>query len=725
MHRRSVEWNHRAIRGAIVGVWTTATILGGLACTEGPMGPEPDSLELDDELGRDEEAPSRVVPPEVDAFAHHADVTDVTVGWTAVPHGIERAASLTLVAQSHVDEPRRVTPRVLVRGLDDRTAELELAAIELGPHDRAELTVRLDELPVQGISHSVTLLASGTFETAGEQITVQTEPLAFHFEPGYAAAFVYTLDTMVTELDGGHLVDDPRALEGRVLDGGTWAAVEGDLGSDAIPDGLGSIEYTYEITTPEERAHGISQSLVAATDPAAAGSSTGGSEPIPDIPPPWCAMMPWDCCTGDNCVDVCVDWTTTYVDASAANAATKEDYAVGGATQTVDASYTQFDITKFTCGPYICWTSTVKSDLLLGPDGCATLDLPAGSGYSFKAKTRLQYGVGGNTYPVEHHTANDPNTNVGVVTISSSFTVPVAGSPLPPPMITLPQHQAANAAAAVSRTLASGAAVDQPQGFTILSGLGCGSQPGIPATDACAGSLVKTGPYTNPDNSAGDLRWKFILAHEIGHVMQQKAMGTLWNPYCFTPAPVNVTTNCSPPNTADHPGVDESCGCSHVSGSNGLHCLQSFEYTPVAQLEGYAQFFSARVWNAPDNTCLFRYYKQFLADGAVNPTQPPFNASCSTFVNWRDNHCFHGQAGTEYDWMQFLWNLHAVGNTKLSIHEIYEVYRGACTDENCSGEAPEWPALEASAAAYFGAGTAKLTKFVTTADAAGVDDTEF
>src|SRR4029079_4258089 len=158
-------------------------------------------------------------------------------------------------------------------------------------------------------------------------------------------------------------------------------------------------------------------------------------------------------------------------------------------------------------------------------------------------------------------------------------------------------------------------------------------------------------PYKNPDNSAGDLRWKFILAHEFGHVMQRNAMGTLWNPYCFTPDG-GVTTDCAAPNLADHPQAPDSCSCDHVSGANGLHCLQSLEYTPTAQLEGYAQFFSARVWNDADNTCLFRYYTQFRNDHAtVSP--PPFNASCSTFVNWCDNHCFAAQGGTEFDWMQF------------------------------------------------------------------------
>lgn len=726
MQRLRAATSQRTIRGTTAGVWTVATILGTFACGDGPTGPEPFEADDDLELDRDEEDPSRPVPTEIDAFAHHADVTDVTIFWARIPEGIERAESLVMVAESHVDEPRWVTPRVLAQGLDGRMSEIELAGLQLGPHDRTELTVRLDELPVQGISHSVTLLGSGTYADASgaEAITVQTEPLAFHFDEGYASAYVYTLDTMVTELDGGHLVDDPRKLQGRVLDGSRWLTVEGDLASDEIPDGLASIEYTYEITTPEQRVHGIPGALVAPLDPDASGTSTGGSEPPPDVPPIWCQWLPWDCCSGDNCVDVCVDWTTTYVDASAVNAGTKEDYGLGAATQTVDASYAQFDITKTTCSGWFCLVATIQSDLLLGPDGCALLDLPAGSGYGFKAKTRLQHGVGGNLYPVEHHTANDPNTNVGVITVSQGFTAPVATT-TPSVAVTLPQHQAANAAATMSRALASSVVVDQPSGFTLLSGLGCGSSPGIPATDACAGSSVKTGPYTNPDGSTGDLRWKFILAHEIGHVVQGKAMGSLWNPYCFTPAGA-LTFDCAAPNLADHPNAGDACQCDHVTGSNGLHCLQSFEYTSTAQIEGFGQFFSARVWNAADTTCLFRYYKQFRNDNAT-VSQPPINTSCSTYVNWRDNHCFDDQGGTEYDWMQFLWNLHAVGTYKYSMHEIFEVYRGACSGSDCSDDTwgPEWAALQSSASTYFGAGTGKHSKFITAGDAAGVDADHF
>ena len=726
MHHRYSEGSGRGVvRRTTAGPWVAFALLGALACGDGSMDPESESFEVTDEPELEPDgAPPPAPSSELDAAPHHPDVPDVTVYWAERPEGIERAASLTLVAESFVDEPREVEPRVLVEGLDERTAELELERFELGPHERVELSIRLDELPVQGISHSVTLLASGTYEGALDpSIAVQAEPLAFHFDDGYAHAYVYTLDTMVTELDGGSLVDDPRELRGRVQEGGGYTPVTGRMEDDAIPAGLASIEYTYEISTPEAEGDGRADALGASTEPQAgltSGGGDGGTMPPPDLPPLLCLVQPWNCCTGDACVDVCADWTTSYVDASSFGAVQKEDHGLGSVTQVVDASYAEFDVTKTTCNGLFGLPSTVETGLL-GPDGCAMLDLPSGSGYGLKVKTRLQQGVTGNLYPVEHHPDNDPATNVGVVTLSKSFTVPPLGSPLPPPMIVLPLHPAANAAAALSRMLASGIAVDQPSGFTTSSGLGCDSSPGIPSTDACVQTTVRTGPYATPGGSPGGLRWKFILAHEYGHMVQKKAIGSLWNPYCFTPGGA-LTWDCAPPNLADPPGAPASCRCDHVSGSNGLHCLQSLEYTSTAQLEGYAQFFAARVWNDADGGCLFRYYKQFRSDRGL-VIQPPVNVSCSDYVGWRDDHCSPStNGGTEYDWLQFLWNLHAAGSWKYSMHEIFDVYRGACSGGDCTGEGPQWDDLESSAATLYGTGSAKHLKLVLAGSSASVDE---
>ena len=43
----------------------------------------------------------------------------------------------------------------------------------------------LDALPVQGASHSATLLASAEFRGADDLVAVQAEPLAYHFDDDF------------------------------------------------------------------------------------------------------------------------------------------------------------------------------------------------------------------------------------------------------------------------------------------------------------------------------------------------------------------------------------------------------------------------------------------------------------------------------------------------------------------------------------------------------------
>ncbi|MCH9680869.1 MAG: hypothetical protein K0V04_05500, partial [Deltaproteobacteria bacterium] len=582
-----------------------------MACTD-QAGPDPTPSQIVLDPGS-QELVAQPGAPDVDAFAHSADATDVIAYWERLPEGIEASNRLSLVARSNVDEPRTVVPRVFVSGLDDRAIEVELPAVELPAGGEVAVPIELAALPLQGVSHSVQLLASITVARDGGEATIHAEPLAFHFDEGYRTASVYTLDTMVTALDGGLVATDLRSMRGRVREGGTFTAIGAtsaltDPAAASLPSGVPQIEYTYEIAAADDDLSDGASDFAAQGDPSQAPGQPGpGTTPgNGGIGPSWtCQLWPWNCCSGDNCVDVCADWTTSYVDSSGWSAPQHEDYAVGSGTQLVDASYAEYQLKRTVCNGWWCYVAQVDSGVL-GPDGCAQIDVSPGSGYSLQVSTRMQYG--GKTYPVEYHPQNDAASNVGVVSVAKSFSY-LPGTPLPPPLVTLPFHPAGNASAMISRALASGTVVDQPSGFVTKAGLGCSPSPGIPPTDACAGSSIKTGPYTNPDNSAGDLRWKFILAHEFGHVMQGKAMGGLSNPYCFTPQGT-VTYDCAAPNLADHPNAPASCSCDHVSGSNGLHCLQSWEHVSAAQIEGFAQFYAARVWNDPGSGCLFRYYKQ-------------------------------------------------------------------------------------------------------------------
>jgi hypothetical protein len=154
---------------------------------------------------------------------------------------------------------------------------------------------------------------------------------------------------------------------------------------------------------------------------------------------------------------------------------------------------------------------------------------------------------------------------------------------------------------------------------------------------------------------------------------------------------------CQQPRVLQDPfGVDARCRCDHVEAANGQHCLQSVEQGGPAQGEGFAQYFASKVWNdADESACAFSYYKETLLDvcppgkvcknmGYASMAQaapPPTEVSCREAKRWRNTFCGMNKFadfGTELDWMTFLWNLNVTTTSKLSLQEIYGLYRSAC-----------------------------------------------
>jgi hypothetical protein len=220
----------------------------------------------------------------------------------------------------------------------------------------------------------------------------------------------------------------------------------------------------------------------------------------------------------------------------------------------------------------------------------------------------------------------------------------------------------------------------------------------VHANDACPSEKLLTSSCETPGDFAAFVRsdnnpWKYVVAHELGHLIQDEAMGSLKADYTFCKDP--SVTSCSPPDVLnDPPGTPPLCGCDQVEPSDGspVHCLQSLERSTSAQLEGFAHFVASKVWNTQDESeCVFDYYKHFL-DVACPPgaecvpfnglqkISPPLPRSCKQPVRWRNNHCAMPQFATEFDWMGFLWNLNTSGANRLSMGDIYNIYRQTCHD---------------------------------------------
>lgn len=636
--------------------------------------------------------------------------TPIALTWAEAPRSARAATSLTLVLKSFSASPLTASLTLVMTGLDDRTATRTVRSVSVAAGASSRVSVDLRSLELQSTTHSVQLMAIATFPHDGRTMTVQSEPVAYHFDRAFTQATVYSADEMISAFGGG-VIDGSRPLEARVTDGGRTreiAAVIEEEANTRVQAARAQGRTLDASTALNVRAVAAPQVLFSPLPTPSAGTAgptAGTVGPVGSAPDTYF-------CSG-NCVTVCPSWQTAYVDLT-----DHEDYLVeSNGTQKVEASYAAFVIEELpTCtGQYCSNIATKVAEGFLGSTGCVTANLEANKIH--RITVRSEFRRNGVDSRVTYYSANNASSLVGITSFIKTFAVfdKFTQSKYTP---ALPYHASANAAAALSRVLT----ILKPDGeITVKAGIGCNdgvASGGVPATDACAGGgELATGPNTKPDGTPGMLRWKFVLTHELGHVYQSLAHAMPGGDYCFTSG-YNAVEDCgfADPSAA----TNAVCRCDHVTGVNKLHCMQSLERDGIAQREGFAQFFSARAWNNPAGSdCHFNYYKQFNAFLFVGTivVQPPVRLDCREIVKWRDAFCFAPNMSTEYDWMNFLWNVSSVGSNTSTIQELFDIWEVALTTSN----APTWNQLKSAASIYYGSSSPKYARFVNDGDKFGVD----
>jgi hypothetical protein len=295
---------------------------------------------------------------------------------------------------------------------------------------------------------------------------------------------------------------------------------------------------------------------------------------------------------------------------------------------------------------------------------------------------------------------------------------------------------------------------------------GASKNPACMNSEACAPGQAEC--YCRLPHQA---RWKYVVAHEAGHQIQQRAAGDFSNAEYGFVCP-SGTTPGSPQcpgrlsqytvgGVVDPPWVADTCGCAHVKAANQEHCLQSIERGGPAQSEGFAQFYAARSWNDEVGDCSFTYYKEFLdtacrslnssdcklhttaAGQQLFSTLPPVQVGCRQPARWRNKQeCSivsgasgkAGDYGTEYDWMGFLYSINRPTfptTPRVPTSDVWLIYRHACTQaeapfgtppkavpDMCSGRPFVWDTSNTSVAA----GSPKVGGFVQGLDARYVTD---
>lgn len=248
--------------------------------------------------------------------------------------------------------------------------------------------------------------------------------------------------------------------------------------------------------------------------------------------------------------------------------------------------------------------------------------------------------------------------------------------------------------------------------YRIISNEGCGA--GVtPPTDSCykpSDDTVYVGttrvpPLPNPVGYI-DSHWKFVVAHEMGHQVQDRVMGLIGGGYNDNP-------------------TQALCRCDHYSTdwSNRAHCIQSREYIGAGQNEGFGHAFATHTFNYTQyDESKFVYYKPYLKPtGGV--TYPPVDFQTFATTRWMENYCTAAAGhGTEFDWLQFYTTVagnYLANNTPFSA--LFNIYQSACTLGNCGSYPPSWTQLDDATEAYYGSGSAHYLRFRNTGINTGVD----
>ncbi len=667
--------------GALIGI--VAIGVFAVACSSESGAPKSESV---------------AAPPVLDpTVAEAASSAPVLVGWEERARLFVRTDAMhaSLINQRAVAIDARVW--VVATGLDQPAATL-LAKVTLAAGERRVIDVPLDRIPAQS-THAptaITLIVEADEEGVAKRFA--SDGLHVAFTPDYAQAFASTdpIGPLVAAAAGFDVTDArvAKLLAGSRVDLADAHALVARLGSP-----------TGRVRTPTGDVPIASQGASAGLPSATLGAAVhAAAKPVPPStdsagpPGPGNHIPPY--------VKVCATYKVTFTDAHRG-----EDFLADGTTlfwngvplwlaSPIPARFASMNL--YDSHGAMVWQGHLDAN------GCANFNLNPGA-YTTYVYTHLTNGTSTyEVYRLEPRIVDapcDPSNGVGGAlecksndAFSGSFTVPNTLSSFSTTISSGSATPAFRVAAVAGQILSLADNALDPETYTIWANSGCeqfGWAEACAANDAFFGLSIGVG---HKDTTTE----KFVIAHELGHQLEQHAYGNF-----------AVNYNSGIPD----PSAPLSCRCDHVVSANKWHCLQSRHDFSTAHTEGFAHFHSQHVFNRNDQAdCTFVYYKEVRDDQAVVHA-PPYPVSCAAPVKWLENHCVKANSGVEWDMLEFMRALN-YGVDALTMAEIVGVYAKA----HQSVLTLTWPALQTAALAYFGndASHPKYVHFLAAASAAGV-----
>jgi hypothetical protein len=410
--------------------------------------------------------------------------------------------------------------------------------------------IPIGSLPIQSEESTAFVTVQAQIHRAdGTIVGVPAAPIYYHFRKGYREAVFYSGHDVATTLKGGILTSDAARVVGRVRElDGRWTDV---VAGSALPLSPANA------SRPQV---GLSTRAIATAVPD--GSNARGSSTESSAAETSDVQKTSACCVGAT-VRICATWRVQFIDSGLG-----EDVFATSSWQDVPAKFANV----------ILWAeSSFFWEGQLDLDGCTTRSLPYGN-FTLEQRTTSVHsgGIGFDIYYMS-------NGSRYVYSLYSNFSSPGSGNL----NVTL-HHTFNNDAVQAAAVMGQIAAADvfnggmgvTPGWYTILTNQGCGALD--PKTDSC---------YNPPDDTVHigttavgggtpESHWKYIIAHEVGHNVQWRAMGFYGFNY-------------------DDTATESLCKCDHYTTvwGNKVHCIQSREQVGGAMLEGFGHAFASRTFN--------------------------------------------------------------------------------------------------------------------------------
>jgi hypothetical protein len=596
----------------------------------------------------------------------------------------QKLRRLQIALRNRVREVVSVNVEAICMGLGDEDATEALGRHVLAPMEERTLSIDARRLGIQSAASSAEVIVKLSIQRAdGKKLTKFSSPLFYHFDEAFQGVTVYDQQQLLQKYNGGKIQSDPAKALGFKKDG-TGRLVQIDKSPAALARRAAPIETD---ASGESRGTVISSSILVLSD--------DGQQPVQSLAPSMREAQPAEALfsatvTANASVRVCSHWKTLFEDSGLG-----EDFWTTASAHR-EAAYVEYNI-------HNAVGDAVVNSGVLNDAGCTTgmVSLSPGA-YWLEMRSNIKKTISGQQYNYYIRYNNGSSRYHYAQRVDFSVTSGQSGT------VTLRPanyYDFSNMNAIAGHVLGYNPPIVKPNTYNIWYGQQC---PGFTDGSSCFDPSNSSKPVYVSQQSVGE---KFVVAHEMGHQAAYFAYGLPYLSY-------------SPAGDPGDTGTPELCRCDHVTTYNQLHCLQSREITSTAITEGFGYFWAAKIWNNTNGTdCILAHPKQVkMPNGTI--LQPPVAADCRNQVHWKFSYCDDSQAtGTEWDWMQFFWNLHAsCGTSNLTLDDIYDLIYRACGNATCNtADNLTWTSLSNAALVKWSADPVRLNNFYVWSNNTGVN----